>query len=112
MRLMNSKLFVGNLSDSTTEIELHKLFLQAGIVNSVWLARDRMSGRSRGFAYVEMSNPGEAQKAIEILNGQNFGDRTLRVSLASLQDESAPAGTGRGAGTSRRHPRGDGNKSS
>ena len=63
-RKMESKLYVGNLSYSTTEDELRTLFLQAGTVTSVALIKDRDSGRPKGFAFVEMSNQAEAQKAI------------------------------------------------
>lgn len=101
---MNFKLYVGNLSYSTTEDELRRLFLQAGAVNSVWLGKDRMSGRSRGFAFVEMSNPVEAQKAIEMFNGQSLDDRNLRVSLANPREEFGQSAQDRGRGDSRRSP--------
>ena len=107
---MNSKLYIGNLSYSITEDELRRLFLQAGVVNSVWLGKDRMSGRSRGFAFVEMSNPAEAQKAIEIFNGQSFGDRNLRVSLANPREEFGQAAPGRGRRDARRPPQRGGGK--
>lgn len=102
---MNSKLYIGNVSYSITEDELRKLFFQAGTVNSVWLAKDRTSGRSRGFAFVEMSNSAEAQKAIEMFNGHNLGDRDLRVSLANPREEFSQAAQGRVRGDSRRAPK-------
>ena len=79
---MNSKLYVGNLSYSTTEDDLRNLFFEAGTVASVALIKDRDSGRSKGFAFVEMSNQAEAQKAIEMFNGRSLGDRELRVNIA------------------------------
>src|SRR5689334_3879874 len=86
-RTMESKLYVGNLSYSTTEDDLRNLFLQAGTVASVALIKDRDSGQSKGFAFVEMSNQAEAQKAIELLNGRSLGDRELRVSIAKPQED-------------------------
>ncbi len=79
---MESKLYVGNLSYSTTEDELRTLFAQAGTVSSVALIKDRDSGQSKGFAFVEMSNQVEAEKAISMFNGHMVGERELKVSLA------------------------------
>ena len=84
---MEAKLYVGNLSYSTTEDELRSLFSQAGTVSSVALIKDRDSGQSKGFAFVEMSNPAEAQNAINMLNGRSMGDRELRVSIARPREE-------------------------
>ena len=72
---MSTKLFVGNLSFNTTENEIHEAFAAHGTVVEANLMMDRMSGRSRGFAFVTMSTPEEAQKAIEAMNGANLGDR-------------------------------------
>src|SRR5687768_14446743 len=80
-RKMESKLYVGNLSYSTTEDDLRTLFFQAGTVASVTLVKDRDSGQSKGFAFVEMSNQSEAQKAISMFNGFNIGDREMRVKI-------------------------------
>jgi RNA recognition motif-containing protein len=80
---MNSKLYIGNLSYLTTEKELMDLFLRAGTVNSVWLSKEQGSGRSKGFAFIEMSNPVEAQKAIEMFDGQQLDDHFLHVSMAT-----------------------------
>jgi RNA recognition motif-containing protein len=80
---MNSKLYIGNLSTLTTEKELMELFLRAGTVSSVWLSKEQGSGRSKGFAYIEMSNTVEAQKAIEMFNGHQLDDHVLRVSMAT-----------------------------
>jgi len=79
---MNFKLYVGNLSYSTTEDELRTLFLRAGTVVSVSLITDRESHVSKGFAFVEMGNQAEALKAIEMFDGRILGDQELRVSMA------------------------------
>jgi RNA recognition motif-containing protein len=84
---MESKLYVGNLSYSTTEDDLRTLFFQAGTVSSVALIKDRDSGQSKGFAFVEMSSQSEAQKAITMFNGFNMGDRELKVSMAKPREE-------------------------
>ena len=106
---MNSKLYVGNLSYSTTEDELRNLFMQAGTVVSVALIIDRETHRSKGFAFVEMSNQAEAQKAIEMFNGRSLGDRDLRVNMAQPREERGGV-PGRGSGQSRRPPQRGGNK--
>jgi cold-inducible RNA-binding protein len=108
-RKMESKLYVGNLSYSTTEDDLRNLFFQAGTVASVALIKDRDSGRSKGFAFVEMSNQAEAQKAISMFNGHNMGDRELRVSLARPREERSGF-PDRGSGHSRRPAQRGGNK--
>ncbi|MFZ1042910.1 MAG: RNA-binding protein [Anaerolineales bacterium] len=84
---MESKLYVGNLSYSTTEDDLRTLFTQAGTVSSVALIKDRDSGQSKGFAFVEMSTQVEAEKAISTFNGFRMGDRELKVSLARPREE-------------------------
>ncbi|HEX9332877.1 MAG TPA: RNA-binding protein [Anaerolineales bacterium] len=106
---MESKLYVGNLSYSTTEDDLRTLFFQAGTVASVALIKDRDSGQSKGFAFVEMSNQVEAQKAISMFNGYNLGDRELRVNMAQPRDERGGF-KDRGSGHSRRPPQRGGNK--
>jgi RNA recognition motif-containing protein len=106
---MESKLYVGNLSYSTTEEDLRSLFMQAGTVASVALIKDRDSGQSKGFAFVEMSNQVEAQKAISMFNGHNMGDRDLRVSLARPREERGGF-RDRGSGHARRPPQRGGNK--
>ena len=108
---MESKLYVGNLSYSTTEDDLRSLFFQAGTVTSVTLIKDRDSGQSKGFAFVEMGNQAEAQKAISMFNGHNMGDRELRVSLARPREERGGVGNrDRGSGHQRRPPQRGGNK--
>lgn len=106
---MNSKLYVGNLSYSTTEDDLRTLFLQAGTVTSVALIKDRDSGRPKGFAFVEMGNQAEAQKAIQMFNGHSLGDRDLRVNLAQPREERGGF-RDRGSGHPRRRPQRGGNK--
>jgi len=91
---MESKLYVGNLSYSTTEDDLRNLFAQAGAVASVAVIKDRDSGRSKGFAFVEMSTQAEAQKAISMFNGQSLQDRELKVSIARPREESGRGGYG------------------
>ena len=106
---MESKLYVGNLSYSTTEDELRNLFIQAGTVTSVALIKDRETGRSKGFAFVEMSNQAEAQKAISMFNGHSMDNRELRVSIAQPREERGGF-KDRGSGHSRRPPQRGGNK--
>ncbi len=84
---MESKLYVGNLSYSTTEDELRAMFAEAGTVSSVALIKDRDSGQSKGFAFIEMSNQVEAEKAISMFNGRMMGERDMRVSLARPREE-------------------------
>ena len=84
---MSTKLFVGNLSFDTTENELQEAFAAHGTVVEVNLMMDRMSGRSRGFAFVTMSTPEEAQKAIAAMNGSKLADRTLTVNIARPKEE-------------------------
>ena len=79
---MSTKLFVGGLSFETTADELRELFQQVGAVESVSVALDRYSGRSRGFGFVEMTNSAEARKAIQELSGKSLGGRTITVEEA------------------------------
>jgi RNA recognition motif-containing protein len=97
---METKLYVGNLSYATTEDELRSLFSQAGSVASVALIKDRDSGQSKGFAFVEMSNQAEMQKAISMFNGHYMGDREIRVSIARPREERSGS---RERGTNRRY---------
>ena len=92
-----SKLYVGNLSFSTTEASLGDFFAQAGGVGSVKLITDRDTGRSRGFAFVEMSSSEDADKAIQDLNGKELDGRAITVSEARPQTpRSGGGGGGRG----------------
>ena len=79
---MAKKLYVGGLSYGTTEDALKELFAQAGTVESATIITDRMSGRSKGFGFVEMSSDEEAQKAIELFNGKELEGRKLIVNEA------------------------------
>jgi RNA recognition motif-containing protein len=100
-RTMESKLYVGNLAYSTTEDDLRTLFTQAGTVVSVALIKDRDSGQSKGFAFVEMSNQAEAEKAISMFNGSQMRDRELKVNLARPREDRGGF-RDRGSGHSRR----------
>ena len=75
-------IFVGNLDFSATEDSIRSLFQPYGAIERVSVATDRDTGRSRGFAFVEMTDPAEADRAIEALNGQDAGGRTLTVNEA------------------------------
>jgi len=90
--IMETKLYVGNLSYETTEEDLHTLFAQAGKVESVDLIKDRASGRSKGFAFVVMGNQSELEKAIQLFNSYNLGQRELTVNIARPREERTPSG--------------------
>ena len=89
---MATKLYVGNLSFQTTSDELRDHFAQAGAVESASVVEDRMTGRSRGFGFVEMASPEEATAAIEQLNGKEFGGRNLTVNEARPRTDRGPGG--------------------
>jgi len=89
---MATKLYVGNLSFQTTSDELRDHFAQAGSVESASVVEDRMTGRSRGFGFVEMATPEEATAAIEQLNGKEFGGRNLTVNEARPRTDRGPGG--------------------
>jgi RNA recognition motif-containing protein len=91
---MGRKLFVGNLPFTTGENELQDLFAQAGAIESVRVMRDNATGRARGFAFVEMQNEEDAQKAIQTLNGADLGGRALVVNEARPKPEFAGGGGG------------------
>ena len=96
---MSTKLFVGNLSFNTTENDLQDAFAAHGTVVESNLMMDRMSGRPRGFGFVTMSTPEEAQKAIDALNGAQLDGRALTVNIARPREERPPGGGGsRGGG--------------
>lgn len=90
-----TKLYVGNLPWSASEDDIRELFSPIGVIESVSLITDRETGRSRGFAFVEMDRA-DANKAISQLNGQDFGGRPLRVNEA--QDRPKRSGGGGGGG--------------
>jgi len=79
---MSKKLYVGSLSYDTTENSLQDFFAKAGKVESAAVIKDRISGRSKGFGFVEMSNDDEAKTAIETLNGKELDGRTITVDEA------------------------------
>jgi cold-inducible RNA-binding protein len=89
---MATKLYVGNLSFSTTTPDLEALFGQAGTVASVNIVTDKFSGQSRGFGFVEMGNDQEAQAAIERFNGYELQGRALTVNKAKPQGERSSGG--------------------
>ena len=96
---MAKKLYVGNLSYETTEAKLSELFGAVGEVTSVSLITDRMSGRSRGFAFVEMADQTAAQEAINQLNGRDVDGRSLKVNEARpKRDDRGGGGGGGGRG--------------
>lgn len=92
---MSTNLYVGNLSFRVTSEDLHNLFAEHGTVESAKVIEDRMTGRSRGFGFVEMSTPDEATAAIEKLNGMDFDGRNISVKEA-LPREDRGGGGGRG----------------
>lgn len=94
---MSEKLFVGNLSFKTTENDLQDAFAAHGTVVEANLMMDRATGRPRGFAFVTMGSPEEAQKAIDALNGKEMDGRALTVNVARPREER-PAGGGRRGG--------------
>ncbi len=95
---MSEKLFVGNLSFKTTENDLQDAFAAHGTVVEANLMMDRATGRPRGFAFVTMSSPEEAQKAISALNGKEMDGRALTVNIARPREERPGGGGGRRGG--------------
>jgi RNA recognition motif-containing protein len=93
---MGTKLYVGNLSFRTTSDELRDAFAAAGTVESASVIEDRDTGRSRGFAFVEMATAEEAAAAIEQFNGKDFGGRNLTVNEAKPRADRGGGGGGRG----------------
>ena len=108
---MSTKLYVGNLAFQTTSQELQNLFTQAGTVESANVIEDRDTGRSRGFAFVEMSTKEEATSAIEQFNGKEVGGRALKVNEAKPRENRSGGfsnnrgsiGENRGGGDNGRH---------
>jgi RNA recognition motif-containing protein len=93
---MGTKLYVGNLSFRTTGEELRDAFAAVGTVESASVIEDRDTGRSRGFAFVEMATAEEAAAAIEQFNGKDFGGRNLTVNEAKPRADRGGGGGGRG----------------
>ena len=100
-QMNESRLFVGNLSYQTMENDLQEYFSQAGVVTSVNLMLDKFTGKSRGFAFVEMSTAEEAGKAVEMCHGKEFLGRALTVNIARPKEERAPREGGGYRGSSR-----------
>lgn len=91
-------IFVGNLDFNTSEEELRQLFEVYGQVERVSIITDRDTGRSRGFGFVEMANPEEAEKAISALNSSQLGGRTLNINEAKAKSDRPSGGGGRERG--------------
>lgn len=113
---MEKKLYIGNLPYTTTEDDLRDLFSQAGTVVTVELIKDRDTGNSKGFAFVEMSSQEEAEKAINTFNGYSMNKRQIKVNIARPREErprgggwyndrGSSGGTGGGPNRDRRPPR-------
>ena len=92
---MEAKLYVGNLPYNTVDADLQALFSQAGTVKSAQVIKDRQSGRSKGFGFVEMSSAEEAQSAITMFHGKDYSGRPLTVNIARPR-EDRPGGGGGG----------------
>ena len=97
---MSMKLYVGNLSFNTSSQDLEKMFGAVGTVESTNIIEDRETGRSRGFAFVEMSSKEEGNNAITELNGKEFDGRELRVNEAKPQEKRGGGGGGYNGGGS------------
>ncbi len=93
-----TNIYVGNISFKTTDSELEALFSEHGKVDRANTVMDRETGRSRGFGFVEMPDPSEAQAAIAALNGKEIGGRTLTVNEARPREQRAGGGGGGGYG--------------
>jgi cold-inducible RNA-binding protein len=87
---MSTKLYVGGIPYTTTEAALRDAFAKAGAVTSASIIIDRMTGRSKGFGFVEMSSEAEADAAINMFNGQDFEGRKLTVNIARPLEPRAP----------------------
>jgi cold-inducible RNA-binding protein len=96
--IMETKLYVGNLTYDTSESDLQAMFAQSGVVKSVQIIKDRDTGRSKGFGFVEMTTQEEAQNAIKAQNGKEVGGRALTVNLAKPREERSGGGGGGGRG--------------
>jgi RNA recognition motif-containing protein len=93
-----SRLFVGNLSYQTMDNDLQEHFSQAGVVSSVNVMMDKFTGKSRGFAFVEMGTSEEANKAIEMFHNKDFQGRALTVNIARPREDRPPRQGGGGGG--------------
>ena len=95
---MSSKLYVGNLSYSVRDDDLQQQFSSFGQVQSAKVMMERDTGRSKGFGFVEMSSPAEAEAAIQAMHGKNMGGRDLTVNIARPMEARAPRSGGFGGG--------------
>jgi RNA recognition motif-containing protein len=105
-----TNIYVGNLSFRTNEMDLESAFSAFGAIDKVTIVKERETGRSRGFGFVEMPNAEEAQRAITSMNGKDLGGRALQVNEARPREENRgprPGGGGGGGGfrRERREPR-------
>lgn len=105
---MSSKLYVGNLPYATMDAQLKELFDEFGEVSSASVVIDRITGRARGFGFVEYTTPEAAQKAIEAMNGYSLEGRALTVDIARERSGGGGGGGGRGPREGGRPPRGGG----
>jgi RNA recognition motif-containing protein len=105
--MSQNRLFVGNLSYQTGENDLQDHFAQAGAVTSVNLMMDKITGKSRGFAFVEYASDTEAQKAIEQFHDKDFQGRKITVNVARPREERPPRGDRFDHGAGDRRDRGE-----
>jgi len=105
-----NKLFVGNLSFNTTENDLQDMFAAHGTVLETNLMMDRETGRPRGFGFITMSGPEEAEAAIQALNGKSIDGRALTVNIAKPREERTGSGRGFGGGGGNREHSGARNR--
>ena len=101
--MSQARLFVGNLAYQTMENDLKEYFSKAGVVSSVDLILDKFTGRSKGFAFIELSSSEEANKAVEMFHNKEFQGRALTVNIARPKEERPPrsGGSDRSQGDSR-----------
>jgi RNA recognition motif-containing protein len=107
---MEAKLYVGNLPYTTADADLQSLFSACGTVKSAQVIKDRESGRSKGFGFVEMSSSEEANAAINMFHGKDFSGRPLTVNLARPREERSGGGGGGFRGGGRRQGGGGGDR--
>jgi len=84
---METKLYVGNMSHSTTDQDLRAMFSEAGAVGVIEVIKDRQTGESKGFGFVTMGSPEEAEKAIVMFNARNLNASTLKVNIAKPRED-------------------------
>jgi RNA recognition motif-containing protein len=96
--MSQNRLFVGNLSYQTMENDLQDFFSEAGSVTAVNLMMDKFTGKSRGFAFVELATPAEADKAVEMFHGKELQGRPLTVNIARPREDRPPRQGGGGGG--------------